>query len=125
MRPGPKATEGERVAVKFNQISKSRRLLPPLRGPPSSRRKAFVSSNLSRDPKRNEIVLRTMKSERGSDEIFSLRLQMKLNPPPLTLRSKISSRSDFIHDSGFIPLKADLVEKSTHLSGRQMCAFFL
>jgi hypothetical protein len=48
---------------------------------------------------------------------------MKLNPPPLTLRSKISSRSDFIHDSGFIPQKADLVEKSTHLSDRQMCAF--
>ena len=31
-------------------------------------------------------------------------------------KSKISSRSDFIHDSGFIPTKADLVEKSTHLS---------
>ena len=30
----PQATEGERVAVKFHQISKSRRLLPPLRGPP-------------------------------------------------------------------------------------------
>ena len=55
-----------------------------------------------------------MKSSRYSDEIFGLRLQMKLNPPPLTLRSKISSRSDFIHDSGFIPTKADLVEKSTH-----------
>ena len=52
-----------------------------------------------------------MKSSLRSDEIFSLRLQMKLNPPPLTLRSKISSRSDFIHDSGFIPTKADLVEK--------------
>ena len=38
-----------------------------------------------------------MKSSRCSDEIFGLRLQMKLNPPPLTLRSKISSRSDFIH----------------------------
>ena len=49
---------------------------------------------------------------------------MKLNPPPLTLRSKISSRSDFIHDSGFIPTKADLVKKSTHCLGRQMCAFF-
>ena len=53
-----------------------------------------------------------MKSSLRSDEIFSLRLQMKLNPPPLTLRSKISSRSDFIHDSGFIPAKADLVEKT-------------
>ena len=64
------------------------------------------------------------KIRKSSDEIFSLRLQMKLNPPHLTLRSEISSRSDFIHDSGFIPTKADLVEKSTHLSGRQMCAFF-
>ena len=51
----------------------------------------------------------------SSDEIFGVPPQMKLNPPPLTLRSKISSRSDFIHDSGFIPTKADLVEKSTCL----------
>ena len=33
----------------------------------------------------------------SSDEIFSLRLQMKLNPPPPSRRSRISSRSDFIH----------------------------
>ena len=71
----------------------------------------------------NEIVRCTMKSSRCSDEIFGLRLQMKLNPPPLTLRSKISSRSDFIHDSGFIPAKADLVEKSTHCLDRQ-CVLF-
>ena len=38
-----------------------------------------------------------MKSEQDSDEIFSLRLQMKLNPPLLTRRSRISSRSDFTH----------------------------
>ena len=56
-----------------------------------------------------------MKSSRCSDEIFGVPPQMKLNPPPLTLRSKISSRSDFIHDSGFIPTQADLVEKSTCL----------
>jgi len=30
----------------------------------------------------NEIVRCTMKSSLRSDEIFSLRLQMKLNPPP-------------------------------------------
>ena len=60
----------------------------------------------------------------SSDEIFGVPPQMKLNPPPLTLRSKISSRSDFTHDSGFIPTKADLVEKSTHCLGRQVCAFF-
>ena len=29
----------------------------------------------------NEIVLCTMKSERGSDEIFGVPPQMKLNPP--------------------------------------------
>jgi hypothetical protein len=33
----------------------------------------------------------------SSDEIFSLRLQMKLNPPLLSPRSGISSRRDFIH----------------------------
>ena len=33
----------------------------------------------------------------SSDEIFGVPPQMKLNPPPLTLRSKISSHSDFIH----------------------------
>ena len=32
-----------------------------------------------------------------SDEIFSLRLQMKLNPPPYPAARQISSRSDFIH----------------------------
>ena len=46
------------------------------------------------------------------DEIFRLWLQMKSNPPNITLRSKISSQSDFIHVSGFIPsAKTDLVEK--------------
>ena len=57
---------------------------------------------------------------------WNLRLspQMKWNPPLLSRRSRISSRSDFIHDSGFIPTKADFVEKSTHCLGRQMCAFF-
>jgi len=48
---------------------------------------------------------------------------MKSNPPPLTLRSKISSRSDFIHVSGFIPTKADLVEKSTRLSADKRVLF--
>ena len=57
----------------------------------------FAGSNPPGDPKRNEIVLCTVKSEQGSDEIFSLRLQMKLNPPLLFPRSGISSRSDFIH----------------------------
>ena len=38
-----------------------------------------------------------MKSSLRSDEIFSLRLQMKLNPPTISPRSGISSRSDFIH----------------------------
>ena len=64
-----------------------------------------------------------MKSSRCSDEIFGLRLQMKLNPPSSPAARQISSRSDFIHDSGFIPTKADLVEKSTHCLGRQMCVF--
>ena len=37
-----KLTEGECVIIKFNLNSESRRLLPQLRGPPSSRRKAFA-----------------------------------------------------------------------------------
>ena len=57
----------------------------------------------------------------SSDEIFSLRLQMKSNPPTLTLRSKISSRSDFIHLRWIYSAEADLVEKST--SALQMCFF--
>ena len=65
-----------------------------------------------------------MKSSLCSDEIFGVPLQMNLNPPLLSRRSRISSRRDFIHDSGFIPQKADLVKKSTHCLGRQMCAFF-
>ena len=71
----------------------------------------------------NEIVRCTMKSSRCSDEIFSLRLQMKLNPPYLSPRSGISSRSDFIHDSGFIPTKADLVKKS-HICPVDKCVIF-
>ena len=34
--------EGERVTIKFIKTPKTRRLLPPLRGPPSSRRNAFA-----------------------------------------------------------------------------------
>ena len=60
----------------------------------------------------------------NSDEIFGVPPQMKLNPPSSPAARQISSRSDFIHDGGFIPTKADLVEKSTHCLGRQMCAFF-
>ena len=56
-------------------------------------------------PEKNEIVLRTMKSERSSDEIFGVPPQVKskpaasdkLNPPPSPAARQISSRSDFIH----------------------------
>jgi len=48
-------------------------------------------------PEKNEIVLRTMKSERSSDEIFGVPPQMKLNPPLHPAARQISSRSDFIH----------------------------
>ena len=72
----------------------------------------------------NEIVLRTMKSSQArmkssafaSDEIKSA--------------APIPTKSDFIvkrfHPTqvGFLPPSADLVEKSTHCLGRQMCAFF-
>ena len=80
----------------------------------------------------NEIVLRAMKSERGSDEIFSVPPQMKLNPSYrlaaarsrsrydnalrchslrsrrfATPRSGISSRSDFIHRRWIYPVRKD------------------
>ena len=42
-------------------------------------------------PEKNEIVLRTMKSEWGSDEIFGVPPQMKLNPPLPNL-----AKQDFI-----------------------------
>ena len=38
----PKVTEGERVTMRFDLISMSRRLLPSASPPPSSRRKAWV-----------------------------------------------------------------------------------
>ena len=41
------------------------------------------------------------------------------------MRSRISSRSDFIHICGFLSPPADLIEKSTHCTIRQMRAFFL
>ena len=53
---------------------------------------------------RGEVKRKWMKSWRchdeilaSSDEIFSLRLQMKLNPPISPAARQISSRSDFIH----------------------------
>ena len=48
-------------------------------------------------PEKNEIVRCTMKSERGSGEIFGVSPQMKLNQPPSPAERQISSRSDFIH----------------------------
>ena len=42
----PQATEGECVAVKRILLHRLRRLLPPLRGPPPSRREAFVSNRV-------------------------------------------------------------------------------
>ena len=46
---------------------------------------------------KDEIALCAMKSERGSDEIFGVSPQMKLNPPPPPAVRQISSRSDFTH----------------------------
>ena len=43
----------------------------------------------------------------------SSQARMKLNPPLLTRRSRISSRSDFIHRRRIYSAKADFVEKST------------
>ena len=48
-----------------------------------------------------------IKSKADSDEIKSA------SPSPAV--RQISSRSDFIHESGFIPAKADLVKKDSEL----------
>ena len=59
----------------------------------------------------NEIVQSTMKSKRAWMKSSALP-QMKLNPS-FSRRSRISSRSDFIHLNGFIPsVKTDLVENN-------------
>ena len=49
------------------------------------------------------------------DEIFAFGFRWNQIRLFITLRSKISSRSDFIHASGFIPQKADLIEKDSDL----------
>ena len=57
-------------------------------------------------------MLRTVKSSRGSDEIFSLRLQMKLNPPPHPREAGFHREAISPTEGGFLPQTADLVEKS-------------
>ena len=49
------------------------------------------------------------------DEIFGLRLQMKLNPPLSPSVSVISSLQRFHPRSGFISTQADLTEKDSRL----------
>ena len=58
-------------------------------------------------------MLRTVKSSRGSDEIFSLRLQMKLNPPPHPREAGFHREAISPTEGGFLPPQADFVEKST------------
>ena len=63
-----------------------------------------------------------MKSSRGSDEIFGVPPQMKLNPPYFSPREAGFHREAISSTAGgFHPPKADLVEKST--SALQMCFF--
>ena len=67
-------------------------------------------------------MLRTVKSSRGSDEIFSLRLQMKLNPPPHPREAGFHREAISSTEGGFLPPQADLTEKSHSLA---RMAFFL
>ena len=69
---------------------------------------SFVNKSRRKPCIFNEIVRCTMKSSRCSDEIFSVSPQMKLNPPLLSRRSRISST---IVD--LFRVRSDLVEKST------------
>ena len=89
-----------------------------LQGRKLSRQTCFYANKF------NEILLLRMKSKRvwmkssakASDEIKSAIFNL---PQGRFHHVEISSTL-----SGFIPTKADLVEKSTHCLGRQMCAFF-
>ena len=64
-----------------------------------------------------------MKSSLRSDEIFSLRLQMKLNPPhPSPREAGFHREAISSTEGGFLPPSADLVEKSHPLA---RMAFFL
>ena len=64
-----------------------------------------------------------MKSSLRSDEIFSLRLQMKLNPPhPSPREAGFHREAISSTEGGFLPPQADLAEKSRLLS---QSAFFL
>ena len=57
---------------------------------------------------------RTMKSSQGSDEIFGLRLQMKLNPPIRRRGGFHPNGVGFHRRSRFLPpVRVDLAEKST------------
>ena len=73
--------------------------------------------HISRTPAERLVTKNEIAACRGEirarpDEIIRLRLMMKLNPSSLTRRSRISSRSDFIRESGFNPsVRTDLVEK--------------
>ena len=61
----------------------------------------------------NEIVLRAMKSERGSDEIFGVPPQMKLNPSYSPREAGFHREAISSTEGGFIPSsRTDLVEKS-------------
>ena len=55
----------------------------------------------------NDEILANCSAFLRSDEIFSLRLQMKLNPPPSPAARQISSRSDFIHRRWIYPVRKD------------------
>ena len=65
----------------------------------------------------NEIAQGAMKSERCSDEIC---FADEIKSVPISRRSRISSRSDFIHRRWiYSGRRTDLVEKKPPLSGRQ------
>ena len=73
---------------------------------------AKALNTIRRDEFYNEIARSAMKSEQSSDEILSLRLKMKLNPPRTAPREAGFHREVISStEGGFLPPLADLAEK--------------
>ena len=72
----------------------------------------------------NEIVLCTMKSSQARMKSSAFASDEMKSASPIPTKSDFIAKRFHPTQVGFLPPSADLVEKSTHCLGRQMCAFF-
>jgi len=72
----------------------------------------------------NEIVLCTMKSSQARMKSSAFASDEIKSAAPIPTKSDFIAKRFHPTQVGFLPPSADLVEKSTHCLGRQMCAFF-